>query len=370
VVSWFSSRGPNGFYNPQTGITTPSARARVDILAPGENLTLAYYGGESGGNAPGATTTSSTAGAVASAYSTNMQGTSFASPIVAGGATLLVDVGKDRFAGNNKAIQGNVIKAVLLNSADKLTRWDNGQQNTDGVVTTTQGLDYTQGTGRMNLTKAFSQYTQGTTDLVGESGGLIEATGWDYGAVGEGLSNDYQISTLLTANSVFTGTLNWFVGRSYDITFDANNSNANFSGIRDNSFTDLDLQLYFLDTSGVANLVAQSTTLYNNTEHFSFSIPQTGNYIMRVKWSGERYDIGELNNSQSYGLAWSTTSSAVATPEPTTLLLMGLGSICGCFGGRRIQKKNQFCEARKKNLKKNENLIENRLTSPTYLRYI
>ncbi len=57
----------------------------VDLVAPGMNITSALYGGVSGGNIQGSDTT---AGAT-NQYSFNIEGTSFASPLVAGGLALM-----------------------------------------------------------------------------------------------------------------------------------------------------------------------------------------------------------------------------------------------------------------------------------------
>ena len=45
----FTSGGPNDYADPVNG-TKIDARQVVDIAAPGENLSAAYYGGETGGN--------------------------------------------------------------------------------------------------------------------------------------------------------------------------------------------------------------------------------------------------------------------------------------------------------------------------------
>ncbi|HVT27874.1 MAG TPA: PEP-CTERM sorting domain-containing protein, partial [Lacipirellulaceae bacterium] len=63
-----------------------------------------------------------------------------------------------------------------------------------------------------------------------------------------------------------------------------------------------------------------SDSQYNNTEHFSFAIPTTGQYTLRVRWTGEMFDnVGNMNTDQ-YGLAWSTTLANV--PEPSSLMLL------------------------------------------------
>src|SRR5262249_7771419 len=50
LPSSFTSGGPNGYSDPVR--TVASARQVVDVVAPGENISAAYYGGETGGNRP------------------------------------------------------------------------------------------------------------------------------------------------------------------------------------------------------------------------------------------------------------------------------------------------------------------------------
>src|SRR5207237_1161234 len=119
--STFSSRGPNDFFNPVTGRTTHGVRPVVDIAAPGEALALAYYGGATGSNTGGVDQSNG----ANNFYLIDASGTSFAAPIVAGGAALLADVAHVNFDAHGT--DGRVIKAVLLNSADKTPGWDNGQ---------------------------------------------------------------------------------------------------------------------------------------------------------------------------------------------------------------------------------------------------
>lgn len=108
TLSGFSSRGPQDFYHAGTETVIPGVRAAVDIVAPGEDLTLATY---------------VTTGPPADRpylYIANRSGTSFSTPLVAGGASLLVGAGKTVYSDNPYAVDGRVVKAVLLNSADKL----------------------------------------------------------------------------------------------------------------------------------------------------------------------------------------------------------------------------------------------------------
>lgn len=299
----FSSFGPSDYYDWTTGLVIPGVRATVDIIAPGQNLTLALYGGLTGGNWGG---TDPTSGA-GNFYSTNMAGTSFSSPIVAGGASLLVDAAYDRFGGG-AAKDARVLKAVLMNSADKLQGWDNGQHEVKGVVTTTQSLDYQFGTGRMNLDRAFDQFLLGTTDATESQRWVsVEPTGWDFGTVTSAASEDYRIEGLIPAGATLTATLTWFIDATFYDDF----------GPDYESFDDLDLQVLRVTGEDSTELIAESISLYNTSEHLHLTIPTEGQYMVRVLWAGEMYDFYDDANMEDFGLAWSVT-----IPAPGGFVLM------------------------------------------------
>ena len=65
------------------------------------------------------------------------------------------------------------------------------------------------------------------------------------------------------------------------------------------------------------SLISESASRYNNSEHFRFTIPATGEYLLRVRWHEELFDLVGDANSEFYGLAW-----AVIVPEPATILLL------------------------------------------------
>ncbi len=311
--SYFSNGGPNDYYDPTTGFVS-QVRQVVDIAAPGESVAMAYYGGQTGGNGPGVSGPPNGPAGGPDWYSRNVSGTSFSAPTVAGGAALLYDAAYARLGSQPDARDSRVMKAVLMNSADKTVGWDNGQTahpNGFGGVLTTQGLDNRVGTGRMNLSQAFDQFLSGTTDVTGIGHGPlgnVSPTGWDFGEVAEGTTNDYLINGLLTAGTAFTATLDWFRDRRTSGT----------TGFLEGSYDNLDLELWSA-ASGVANqLIAESSSLYNNAEHFNFTIPTSGQYLLRVRWTGELYDELGDTNAALYGLAWTGT----AVPEPTTLVML------------------------------------------------
>ena len=317
-VADFSNAGPNNFFNPQTQTTVPGVRAKVDIVAPGADYQLPAYLGPTGGQIFGAAAALEYGAYANNLYASEMQGTSFASPVVAGGAALLVDVGYANSATYGPhSVDGRVIKAVLLNSADKLPGWNNGQTLTNGVIKTSQSLDYAMGAGGLNLTRAYGQYTAGTTDVPGTGGGVISPTGWDFGQVAQGSPNDYVIAELLTHGSLFTTTLNWFVNREYSL-----DPNTQIGIGTDVQFSNLDLQVWESLGGSPLRLVAESDSLYNNVQHLNFTVPDDGQYIIRVFWNGEQYGpVDTATHADEYALAWS-----VQTPEPAAIMMLMLGA--------------------------------------------
>lgn len=200
----------------------------------------------------------------------SLAGTSFSTPLVAGGVALLDSLAKSaiEFSGiTNAATQSVVTKAVLMNSADKLSGWDNGQQILNGVITTTQALDYAMGAGRLNLNQAFTQYTTGT--YVTTSPGLsysgfnlsVVSTGWGYGTSLLGGINAYTLTSELFAGQQMAVTLDWLRSRSW---------NAGISDYVDLAQAELDLMIYELMPGGSEQLVAESISPVSTTQALYF----------------------------------------------------------------------------------------------------
>ena len=311
----FSNTGPNDFFNPVTGVTIPNVRAAVSIVAPGSDLILPAYTGKTGGNANGTLfdTTGFPPDQLNQLYFQDAAGTSFASPIVAGGAALLVDAGYSNFGGGH-AVDGRVIKAVLLNSADKTPGWTNNTHLVNGVLVTTQGLDFNTGAGALNLNKAYDQYLSGTA---GDSnGGTVHPLGWAFGHVAAGAPNKYFLDTPLHAGDTFTATLDWFINTYFNTSATADPATDNFSDadLHPTYFDQLDLQVWSVLNGNLATLIADSSSPYNNVDHLYFTIPADGDYALRISWIGTTYDLfGTSPRADDYGLAWSDI-----TPCPRT----------------------------------------------------
>ncbi|MCA9034346.1 MAG: S8 family serine peptidase [Planctomycetaceae bacterium] len=303
-VAGLSSRGFNDLFIPDVsapanihdaaqGTILPEVRSVIDIVAPGIGITSALYTGATGGNIGGGDSTPGKA----DAYTGNLQGSSFAAPLVAGGAALMVDAAKTIFGSSSTAMDGRIIKSILQTSADKIPGWSNRPTLINGIHTTTQSLDEDSGAGRLNLARAKELLLDGTTDLPGDSSGPVQANGWDLGRVSEAAVSDYPIQNVLEAGTPLIATLNWFVDR---IITDGGVTT-------ESSFDNLDLELWLTDNGVAARKVAESRSLYNNVEHLSFAVPETGTYLLRVRWSGEIWDLNNDVNTETFGLSWTTT---------------------------------------------------------------
>ena len=316
----FSNAGPNDFFNPQTGTTITGVRAAVSICAPGSDLILPAYVGSTGSNMNGDLfdLTGISPDDYNRLYFLGVNGTSFASPIVAGGASLLVDVGHALGGGN--AIDGRVIKAVLLNSADKPAGWTNNSLNFFGILKTAQGLDWNLGAGSMNLNRAYEQFLFGNIDVPGTGGGTIHTIGWDFARVTAATPNNYFIDTPLTKGDMLTATLTWFIHQHFNTDAIADPDTDEFSedDLHATYFDQLGLQVWRVVGGQLTTLIADSTSPYNNTGHLHFAIPEDGNYAIRVAWVDVTYNIGSSSpGADDYALAW----SVVTIPEPATLSL-------------------------------------------------
>ncbi len=302
--SGFSSRGPQdvfiptGAANGTTGSTITGGRVRVDLAAPGELMTVARASG-------------------ATDYGSG-SGTSYASPLVAGGVALMIDAGRTLGLTNSGDVR--VVKAVLLASADKTGGWDNGQALSGGVVRTTQALDQAVGAGRMNLAQALPFYADpastrdvsGTTVLAPVN---VAARGYDYAAVVRTAQNDYRLPAAATATQLAV-TLTWLAERGISDFQVVSPTAADFF---DSRLANLNLQVWRLDAAGTFDaLVAESAAPYNNTEHLFLADLPAGRYGLRVLYPADVWNFTPSSN-EFYGLAW---NQFVPVPEPAGILVV------------------------------------------------
>lgn len=320
--SSFSSDGLVDFHNPETGITHTGVRAAVDIAAPGERMFLAAYLGNSGsiGAAlPGLVQQPSPD----DQYFFNMDGTSYAAPMVAGGIALLKDVAKTdplfNHNGNDDAFDTRVIKSVLMASATKTEGWSNGQ---NAMNVTTQALDATTGAGMLDLTAAADVYFFGTRELAADGGGSIATTGWDAATIDLGGTFEYVFSSAFTQAMTLQVALNWFSVRDFNQT----------TGVAsDLAFSNLDLEVWSVGGAGqFLAKVGESVTDFNNTEFLRFDWLDAGRYGFRVVFDEMVFDLTDSVDNEYFALAW----NAVPVPEPSAWILA-----CGGFGMLLVRRR-------------------------------
>jgi hypothetical protein len=347
TVATFSSRGPQSFSFSYGSGTIAGVRAVVDISAPGDQITSAYYGGTTGGNHAEDANLTGPASGIAGTPSTYspapLSGTSYAAPLVAGGAALITSAARTLpgMSSNLNATQSVVVKSLLLSGADKTAGWTNDLKTftdvgNDTFLRTTQSLDWATGAGRMNLDRTFELQTTGTMDVPGTGTGLlgtgllttVDPIGWDYGkaVVGAGNFNDYVFSTPFNGMTEFNTTLSWLRYRSTNLV----NNYPSPIEPDDLAQANLDVSFWSVVWDGLkwqfADKVAESSSLYNVVEHLSFRVPATGRYGLRVSYPANTFDetpgdvwgsvVGLNDYSQPYGLAWSLT----AVPEPSAMI--------------------------------------------------
>ncbi|HUU23101.1 MAG TPA: S8 family serine peptidase [Phycisphaerae bacterium] len=233
----YSSRGP-----------TADGRSKPDIVAPGSQIVLPTLHGLWGEGS----------------------GTSFATPIVAGGAALLVDMGRQL----GHTTDPRVVKSVLLNSATKLPGWSH---------TPSEPLDPAQGAGQMNLWSAHRQYLSAEQDA-----GAVSGIGWDLGAISGPDETFYCLDLPAPAGAVITATLTW----NRTVTTDSEDIDKVVYSA--DPLADLDLKLYLADDP--VNPVDVSVSAIDNLEHVYFTVSEPGQYVLGV--SSEAAAAG-------YALAWS-----------------------------------------------------------------
>jgi subtilisin family serine protease len=250
---------------------------------------------------------------------TEVSGTSFAAPHITASVAVLQEFGDRQL----KAKQPNwsldsrhheVMKAVLLNSADKIK--DNGDGLSLGMSRTVLGkdsstwldsdaykdpkipLDIQMGTGHLNVFRGYQQFSPGQWSPTG----TVPPIGWDYRTVEDSSTQDYVLEKPLKAGSFVSLTLAW--DRVVELE-DANSNKMYDIGekFRDRGLNNLDLYLIPVDEKDSDESVCSSISEVDSVEHIFCPIPKAGRYKIRVEY---RDKVNE--KSQSYGLAWWTVS--------------------------------------------------------------
>jgi len=281
------------------GAYTQDGRMKPDIVAPGTLITMANDDWE--GAAPD--------------WDTPLNGTSFATPHVAGMIAQQIDAGRTYGLSTDPL----VVKATLLNSASKdILDWDFNPwapaslSTVAGRTTTAHPLDPHAGAGQIDGASLATQYLAGQF-----ARGLVNPIGWDFSTLTIGGFADYVIDPNLILGSSLSATLTWY--RHVDRIDNGNGIiDAGDTFYVSQNVSNLDLQIL---RNG--DVVAESISNVDNVEHLHWNVDQTAQYTLRV--------LGKnLYGNERFALAW----FGAAVPEPASLSL-GLTVLVGLSLFRR-----------------------------------
>ncbi|HEY9800349.1 MAG TPA: S8 family serine peptidase [Leptolyngbyaceae cyanobacterium] len=271
-------------------------RRSVGIVAPGSNIAMLNPDGKLN----------------------KVTGTSFAAPHLTATVALLQEFGDRQLRTKqpNWSIDSRrqqVMKAVLLNSADKVQDSGNGlnlgmtrtlidKQNQDWLSSDAYQdpkipLDAQMGTGHLNAFRAYQQFNAGQW----QPNAPIPAMGWDYRQVDVGKSVDYGLAKPLKQGSFVAITLSW----NRLVELNDTNKNQHFDvgeNFRDRGLNNLDLYLVKADAKSTEpGVICSSISEIDSVEHIFCPVPANGNYKIRVQFQKQ---VNEA--TQPYALAWWT----------------------------------------------------------------
>ncbi|MDX2254036.1 MAG: S8 family serine peptidase [Pseudanabaenaceae cyanobacterium bins.39] len=279
-----------------------NGRRSLSILAPGNNLQLPTLQGKF----------------------KIVNGSSFAAPHVVGTIALLHEYA-DRQITNGKwqnyAHWHELLKAVLINSADKIQDRGDGQNlGMTKTIIDTQGknwldseaysdpnipLSLTLGAGQVNAYRALQQYQAGQQNPISPNrkSAQIRAIGWDVNTINVNTTQDYIFANELLASSYITATLAW----DRQVKLNDQNKNGMYDigeSFSSKGFAKLELYLMRSQDQDTSASVWSSTSQVDNLQHIFIPIPKTGKYKLRIIMRSPQDNSEELLLPQTYALAW------------------------------------------------------------------
>lgn len=270
-------------------------RRSIGLLAPGSNISLINPSGKV----------------------TKVSGTSFAAPHVVGTVALLQEYGDKQLRTKQPhwtlaARRQEVMKAVLLNSADKIQdrgdymhlgmtktiidKQDRDWTNSDAYSDPKIPLHAQMGTGQLNAFRAYQQFSAAQW----QPASVVPAIGWDYRTVRANSTQDYILAKPLPQGSFVAITLTW--NRLIELIDKNNNQEYDLGeSFRDRGLNNLDLYLVSTSSNRAASSICTSVSDVDSVEHIFCPVPIAGNYKIRVQFHKQVNTV-----VQDYALAWWT----------------------------------------------------------------
>ena len=271
---------------------TVDRRCKPDIVAPGNCLAADVNS--------------------SSSYKPTGDWSSFSTPIVAGTIGLLVQKVRQDEALSDAVSQesGNcVMKAILMNSANKLPYWHKGRltKEDDHQVP----LDYIQGAGMLNAVGAYNNLIAGQNKP-----GYVSTTGWDLNQLNKNNSfvNIYRIILAESDEKFINVTAAW--NKHY-------NSIYPFESMPEKD-CNLRLELWAVDPEDGSRdyLLDYSDSEFDNVEHiYCRADANYTDYEIVVSYADADLQ-NQTAGAQSYGLAWDIKDA----PDPNNILWYDLNT--------------------------------------------
>jgi hypothetical protein len=275
---------------------------QMDILAPGVSIAAETWGGN-----------------IEFIY-----GSSFAAPTVVGTVAMLQQYGQiqrspsvqnPKFDADSERHQ--VMKAVVLNSADKLSGVHGSARDvlngsgedwleSPAFASPFMSLDPEMGAGHLNAKRAVEQLLPGEYDP-----GTIPKIGWDYHTIGgAGSSNEYFFES--SVGGYIAVTLAWDRQTEHSESCGAGTfceGDQFFTGNLDPTANTLDLLILPANSNNIEDAVATSLSYTDTVQHIFADIP-SGMYKFVVSNS----NFTGLGEADTYALAWWNGDSSNSPP--------------------------------------------------------
>jgi hypothetical protein len=247
---------------------------------------------------------------------------SSASPVVASGAAILINLGhsnpdlstdpvfKKTINRNGDTLynaeKAEVIKAALMAGADRITH---NSVIIDGSIPnitdyrnkpqdrTANGLDRRYGAGQFNIYNSYHILAggeQNSKEDAPKSAGIIDSYGFDYDPYFGGIDGSNSIASYYF--SVAEDFQNLWASLVWNIKI-AGGTGSTFDG--EGILYNLDLLLYDVTKPNDFHLVTSSTSSAENTENLWVQLPKQGNYMIQIKSGAAQKDF-----LWDYALSW------------------------------------------------------------------